>query len=175
MLRQLAIRNVVLVETLELEFERGLGVLTGETGAGKSILLDALGLALGARADAGAVRSLAAELLGDDVLVRAVPHESIGDYYRAADVFALASLREGFGLAYVEALAHGLPIVAHATPEETWNMFRASGAERLLPIHHSTFPLGDEHMDEPMQRLLAAAGGDAHRVIRAGPGDVWAA
>ena len=56
MLKQLAIRDVVLVERLELEFERGLGVLTGETGAGKSILLDALGLALGARADAGLVR-----------------------------------------------------------------------------------------------------------------------
>ena len=57
MLRQLAIHNVVLVERLELEFEPGLGVLTGETGAGKSILLDALGLALGSRADAGLVRS----------------------------------------------------------------------------------------------------------------------
>ena len=57
MLRQLAIRNVVLVEQLELEFELGLGVLTGETGAGKSILLDSLGLALGARADAGLVRA----------------------------------------------------------------------------------------------------------------------
>ena len=57
MLRQLAIRNVVLVEQLELEFDKGLGVLTGETGAGKSILLDALGLALGARSDAGLVRS----------------------------------------------------------------------------------------------------------------------
>ena len=57
MLRQLAIQNVVLVDRLELEFERGLGVLTGETGAGKSILLDALGLALGSRADPGLVRS----------------------------------------------------------------------------------------------------------------------
>ena len=57
MLRQLSIHNVVLVERLELEFERGLGVLTGETGAGKSILLDSLGLALGARADAGLVRA----------------------------------------------------------------------------------------------------------------------
>jgi DNA repair protein RecN (Recombination protein N) len=57
MLRQLSIQNIVLVERLDLEFERGLGVLTGETGAGKSILLDALGLALGARADAGLVRS----------------------------------------------------------------------------------------------------------------------
>jgi DNA repair protein RecN (Recombination protein N) len=57
MLRQLAIHNVVLVERLELEFEPGLGVLTGETGAGKSILLDALGLALGSRADTGLVRA----------------------------------------------------------------------------------------------------------------------
>ena len=57
MLRQLAIDNIVLVERLELEFEPGLGVLTGETGAGKSILLDALGLALGARADTGLVRA----------------------------------------------------------------------------------------------------------------------
>src|SRR5690348_16229229 len=57
MLRQLSINNVVLVERLDLEFEPGLGVLTGETGAGKSILLDALGLALGARADAGLVRA----------------------------------------------------------------------------------------------------------------------
>ncbi|MBW0144266.1 DNA repair protein RecN [Sphingomicrobium clamense] len=57
MLRQLAIRDVVLVERLELEFSDGLTVLTGETGAGKSILLDALGLALGRRADSGLVRS----------------------------------------------------------------------------------------------------------------------
>ncbi|MFL5617697.1 MAG: glycosyltransferase family 4 protein [Gemmatimonadaceae bacterium] len=67
--------------------------------------------------DAAGVRGLARDLLGDDGFVaRAVPHDAIGDYYRAADVFALASLREGFGLAYVEALAHGLPIVAHDTP-----------------------------------------------------------
>ena len=57
MLRQLAIHNIVLVDRLEVEFEPGLGVLTGETGAGKSILLDALGLALGSRADVGLVRS----------------------------------------------------------------------------------------------------------------------
>ena len=56
MLRQLAIRNVVLIDNLEIEFDSGLGVLTGETGAGKSILLDALGLALGARADTALVR-----------------------------------------------------------------------------------------------------------------------
>ncbi|MET0370288.1 MAG: AAA family ATPase, partial [Sphingobium sp.] len=56
MLTALSIRNVVLIEALDLEFGSGLGVLTGETGAGKSILLDSLGLALGARADSGLVR-----------------------------------------------------------------------------------------------------------------------
>lgn len=57
MLRVLSIRNIVLIERLDMEFEAGLSVLTGETGAGKSILLDALGLALGQRADAGLVRA----------------------------------------------------------------------------------------------------------------------
>jgi DNA repair protein RecN (Recombination protein N) len=56
MLTGLSIRNVVLIEALDLVFGPGLSVLTGETGAGKSILLDALGLALGARADSGLVR-----------------------------------------------------------------------------------------------------------------------
>ena len=57
MLTRLSIRNIVLIEALDLDFGRGLGVLTGETGAGKSILLDALGLALGDRADSGLVRA----------------------------------------------------------------------------------------------------------------------
>ena len=56
MLTALAIRDVVLIEALTLDFGPGLAVLTGETGAGKSILLDALGLALGVRADTGLVR-----------------------------------------------------------------------------------------------------------------------
>lgn len=56
MLTALSIRDVVLIEALDLDFGQGLGVLTGETGAGKSILLDALGLALGGRGDSGLVR-----------------------------------------------------------------------------------------------------------------------
>jgi DNA repair protein RecN (Recombination protein N) len=57
MLTHLAIRNVVLIDSLDLAFGAGLGVLTGETGAGKSILLDALGLALGARAESILIRA----------------------------------------------------------------------------------------------------------------------
>lgn len=57
MLRHLTIRDFVIVDRLELEFATGFGALTGETGAGKSILIDALALALGERADAGVVRA----------------------------------------------------------------------------------------------------------------------
>ena len=56
MLVQLSIRDIVLIDKLDLEFDRGLTILTGETGAGKSILLDAFSLALGARGDGGLVR-----------------------------------------------------------------------------------------------------------------------
>ena len=65
MLQSLSIRDFVLIEKLDLTFARGptsgLGALTGETGAGKSILIDALGLALGARAESGVVRRGAAQ------------------------------------------------------------------------------------------------------------------
>ena len=55
MLLELRLRDFVIVDQLELTFGSGVTVLTGETGAGKSILIDALSLALGARADAGVV------------------------------------------------------------------------------------------------------------------------
>lgn len=61
MLSHLSIRDIVLIEKLEIDFGAGLSVLTGETGAGKSILLDALSLALGARGDATLVRHGAAQ------------------------------------------------------------------------------------------------------------------
>ncbi len=61
MLAHLTIRDIVLIERLEIDFESGLSVLTGETGAGKSILLDALSLALGGRGDASLVRAGAAQ------------------------------------------------------------------------------------------------------------------
>ncbi|MCW8836106.1 MAG: AAA family ATPase, partial [Rhodospirillales bacterium] len=57
MLQSLSIRDVVLIDRLDLSFRSGLCVLTGETGAGKSILLDALGLALGGRAESRLVRA----------------------------------------------------------------------------------------------------------------------
>ena len=56
MLQSLSIRNVVLIDKLDLDFQSGLSVLTGETGAGKSILLDSLGLVLGNRAETSLIR-----------------------------------------------------------------------------------------------------------------------
>jgi DNA repair protein RecN (Recombination protein N) len=81
-LTALSIRDVVLIERLDLAFGLGLTVLTGETGAGKSILLDSLGLALGARAESGLVRASAEQAsvtacfsLPDDHAVAAVLDE----------------------------------------------------------------------------------------------------
>src|SRR3954452_11278985 len=56
MLARLSIRDIVLIERLDIDFTRGLAALTGETGAGKSILLDAFALALGTRGDGSLVR-----------------------------------------------------------------------------------------------------------------------
>jgi DNA repair protein RecN (Recombination protein N) len=75
MLIGLTIRDVVLVEALDLAFGPGLTVLTGETGAGKSIILDALGLAAGARADAGLVRPGAERAVASAVFAPGPDHE----------------------------------------------------------------------------------------------------
>ena len=74
MLIGLWIRDVVLIEALDLSIGPGLTALTGETGAGKSIILDALGLATGARADAGLVRRGAAQAMAQAVFAPAPDH-----------------------------------------------------------------------------------------------------
>lgn len=63
------------------------------------------------------ILSLAREQLGaENFMARSVPYGQVSDYYRAADVFTLASLKEGFGRVYLEALIHGLPVIAHDHP-----------------------------------------------------------
>ncbi len=61
----------------------------------------------------------------------------------------------------------------HATPEQAWEMFVGAGGRYLLPMHHSTFALGNEPLDEPMQRLLACAGRHADRVVCRVIGEAW--
>jgi L-ascorbate metabolism protein UlaG (beta-lactamase superfamily) len=61
----------------------------------------------------------------------------------------------------------------HANPEEVWAMFRQTGARYLVPLHWGTFRLSKEPMDEPMRRLLAAAGSDASEVVIRKIGVAW--
>ncbi|OYV42006.1 MAG: DNA repair protein RecN [Acidocella sp. 20-61-6] len=78
MLTSLSIRDVVLIERLDLNFCPGLTTLTGETGAGKSILLDSLGLALGARADTGLVRAGTEQAVVAAAFAVAPAHPALG-------------------------------------------------------------------------------------------------
>jgi L-ascorbate metabolism protein UlaG (beta-lactamase superfamily) len=56
-------------------------------------------------------------------------------------------------------------IANHASPEQAWAMFNSLGAEYVLPVHHSTFRLSREPVDEPIRRFLAAAGEESWRVL----------
>ncbi len=64
-------------------------------------------------------------------------------------------------------------IEQHATPEQVWAMHESAGGNFLLPTHHSTFRLSNEPADEPMRRLLAAAGQKRHRVVGWDAGRLW--
>lgn len=72
-----------------------------------------------------------------------------------------------FGIGAYEPWEH-----MHATPEQVWAMYKRMEARYILPVHHSTFRLSDEPMDEPMERLLRASGADEGRVIREAPGEI---
>lgn len=60
----------------------------------------------------------------------------------------------------------------HATPEQVWQMFNRMDARYLLPVHHSTFELSEEPLDEPVKRLMRVCGEDAQRVILEEQGEV---
>ena len=85
MLCRLAIRDFVLVDRLELEFQDGFGALTGETGAGKSILVDALAFVLGERADTGLIRT-GCERAGVSAEFDVQDNATIADWLREQDL-----------------------------------------------------------------------------------------
>ena len=64
-------------------------------------------------------------------------------------------------------------IYAHANPEQSWQMSREMNADYILPMHHSTFRLSREPVDEPIRRLLRAAGSERWRVSVSKPGETW--
>ncbi len=61
----------------------------------------------------------------------------------------------------------------HASPEQVWQMFQQTGARYLIPIHWGTFKLSKEPMDEPIRRLISAAGGEADRIVIRNIGGEW--
>src|SRR5438876_11976237 len=89
------------------------------------------------------------------------------------EAFAALRGRGPVDLAILPIGAYDPWITSHASPEEAWRMFRALGAEYLLPIHHSTFRLSREPMDEPVRRLLAAAGAARWRIVMTEVGQTW--
>lgn len=100
-------------------------------------------------ADTGALRQQVQDAgMGDRVLMQQVPHHELGNWYRAADLFVLCSPKESFGLAMVEALYHGLPVICRAFTE-------------------SSFVLQQEACFDPMESAEALS--DAmHRQLQAG-------
>ena len=153
MLIGLGVRDVVLIESLDLAFGPGLTALTGETGAGKSIILDALGLALGARADAALVRRGTAQAVVTAIFALPADHAVFAflddkglDYHRDEDLVLRRTLSaDGRSRAFVNDQATSVGVL------------RDLGA-LLIEVHgqHETVGLLDGRTHRP---LLDAFGG----------------
>jgi L-ascorbate metabolism protein UlaG (beta-lactamase superfamily) len=89
------------------------------------------------------------------------------------DVLTALGRRTRIDLAILPIGAYDPWIANHASPEQAWTMFRRLGAQYVLPVHHSTFRLSREPVDEPMQRFLAMAGPEHWRVVVREVGTTW--
>lgn len=89
------------------------------------------------------------------------------------DAFDRLGERVKVDLAILPIGAYDPWIANHASPEQAWRMFKGLGAEYLLPVHHSTFRLSREPVEEPIQRLLEAAGAERWRVVASEVGASW--
>jgi L-ascorbate metabolism protein UlaG (beta-lactamase superfamily) len=89
------------------------------------------------------------------------------------DVLTKLGSRGRIDLAILPIGAYDPWINNHASPEQAWAMFRRLGAEYVLPVHHSTFRLSREPVDEPIRRFLAAAGTERWRVVASEIGATW--
>ncbi len=89
------------------------------------------------------------------------------------NAFAALRQRARIDLAILPIGAYDPYIHAHASPEQSWTMSREMDATYILPMHHSTFRLSREPVDEPVKRLLRAAGDERWRVALTEPGQTW--
>lgn len=164
MLIGLWIRDVVLIEALDLSIGPGLTALTGETGAGKSIILDALGLATGARADAGLVRRGAAQAAVSAVFALGADHPAWAllddkgiSYDPSEDLVLRRTLSaDGRSRAFVNDQATSATVLREL-------------GERLLEVHgqHDTVGLLDSRNHRPVLDAYGALGAQADAVTRA--------
>ncbi|HZA98917.1 MAG TPA: MBL fold metallo-hydrolase [Gemmatimonadales bacterium] len=90
------------------------------------------------------------------------------------DVLTRLGKRTQIDLAILPIGAYDPWIANHASPEQSWMMFQRLGARYVLPVHHSTFRLSREPVDEPIQRFLEAAGSERWRVVGTEVGATWA-
>ena len=164
MLIGLQIRDVVLIEALDLSIGPGLTALTGETGAGKSIILDALGLATGMRGDAGLVRRGAAQAVASAAFAPAPDHpvwallEDKGlAYARDEDLVLRRTLSaDGRSRAFVNDQATGVGVLKEL-------------GEALLEVHgqHETVGLLDARTHRPMLDAYGSVQAEAEAVAAA--------
>jgi L-ascorbate metabolism protein UlaG (beta-lactamase superfamily) len=89
------------------------------------------------------------------------------------DAFDRLGARTRVELAILPIGAYDPWIANHASPEQAWHMFRGLGARYLLPVHHSTFRLSREPVEEPLERLRAAAGSESWRIVTPEIGSTW--
>jgi L-ascorbate metabolism protein UlaG (beta-lactamase superfamily) len=89
------------------------------------------------------------------------------------DVLTKLGRRTSIDLAILPIGAYDPWINNHASPEQAWRMFQRLGADYVLPIHHSTFRLSREPVDEPIRRFLEAAGKEQWRVVGTEVGASW--
>ena len=114
--------------------------------------------------ESASIIALAREKLGEEnFTAHSVPHDELADYYRAADLFALASLQEGFGRVFLEALIYGLPVIAHDHPvmrfvlgdEGTFGDLSTPGV--LAALIRETLARGDSEADAIRRREMVRA------------------
>ena len=138
MLRSLHVRNYVLIDSLEIDFPEGLVIITGQTGAGKSILLGALGLVLGGKADASLVGAH-----GDTCVVEA--EFSVGNDERLKEILRENDLEESGSLLIRRTLNKTGRSRSFVNDEPVSLPVLQALAERLIDIHaqHQTLRLAD--------------------------------
>lgn len=116
-------------------------------------------LVAGAReAETARIEALGRELLGDRVRFLSLPHDQVRYAYWASDLFVLCSLQEGLGLVLLEAMATGVPVVAHDAPGQRWTLGGAASLIDMTEPGRLAREVADLRGDGPRRRALAAAG-----------------